>query len=113
MTNGESSDVLRETVLPVRDNETCNAVGIEPFLGDTKVCAGFVDGATGVCHGDSGGPLVVRSPRYGGGWEQIGIVSHGIALGGSCQGYGVFTRVSRYVSWIQGYTQPVSALDSH
>lgn len=57
-----------------------------------NICAGSRD--VTACFGDSGGPLVVGN-------KVAGVVSYGSPR---CIGkYGVFTRVSKYNSWIRGH----------
>lgn len=63
---------------------------------DFHICAGYWHGGSDACNGDSGGPLacyVERDPVL------MGIVSWGVecARHGT---YGVYTRVSRYLRWI-------------
>ena len=97
-----SSDVLMKAVLPVQDTSTCNSAGTLPLtVRSGMLCAGFVSGDHGGCHGDSGGPLVIERNTFSGGWGQIGIVSWGVP---DCSSYTVFTRLSRYTSWIRTQT---------
>ncbi|XP_068990489.1 transmembrane protease serine 9 [Neodiprion pinetum] len=59
------------------------------------ICAGR--GSQDSCQGDSGGPLLVPN---GDKYEIVGIVSWGVGCGRP--GYpGVYTRVARYLNWIQ------------
>jgi len=63
---------------------------------DFHICAGYWHGGSDACNGDSGGPLACylnEEPIL------IGIVSWGVecARHGT---YGVYTRVSRYLRWI-------------
>ncbi|PBC27021.1 Serine proteinase stubble [Apis cerana cerana] len=61
---------------------------------DNMICAGR--GSQDSCQGDSGGPLLVQE---GDRLEIVGIVSWGVGCGRP--GYpGVYTRVSRYLNWI-------------
>lgn len=58
------------------------------------------------CHGDSGGPLVFwdgQTPRL------IGVVSHnrGSEACGSNPRSGVYTRVTSFRAWIEGFTGPL------
>lgn len=63
---------------------------------DFHICAGYWHGGSDACNGDSGGPLVCYSQSEP---TLIGIVSWGVEC--ARQGtYGVYTRVSRYLRWI-------------
>ncbi len=100
--NGSSSPTLREVVLPIVSNSTCNSVmgGILSSM----VCAGFTSGGKDACQGDSGGPLVIGS---GSSAQLVGVTSYGdgCAQAGT---YGVWTRASSFASWISGYIQTTS-----
>lgn len=63
-------------------------------LTDTMVCAGVEGGGTDSCEGDSGGPLIC------GGTLQ-GIVSWGDVPCDTTTKPGVYTKVCRYIGWIQ------------
>merc|ERR1711893_347737 len=76
---GPRPPVLQEITFKVWDNTECNNIygsnapgGIQPHM----LCAGKQGKDS--CMGDSGGPMVRGS---GNKWEQIGIVSWGIACG--------------------------------
>jgi secreted trypsin-like serine protease len=61
-----SSDVLRETFVPLQSGNACSAelAHVAPFDPSIMVCAGTGQtGATTTCHGDSGGPLVIHNSR--------------------------------------------------
>jgi secreted trypsin-like serine protease len=102
---GSYSDVLRQLSVPIVSNETCNA--LSSYGGDiteNMLCAGYPEGGKDACSGDSGGPMMV--PQPGGGWVQVGVVSWGYdcALPNY---YGVYTRVSRFIDWINTQTGSV------
>ncbi|KAF2367065.1 Serine proteases trypsin domain [Trinorchestia longiramus] len=67
-------------------------------LYDTHICAGLKNGDKDACQGDSGGPLMVRDSQ--GQQVIVGIVSSGIGCGRPGLP-GLYTRVSRYLDWIQ------------
>lgn len=92
---GSTSRVLMEVAVPIVSNEACN--GAYGTIKDTMVCAGYAEGGMDACQGDSGGPLVV--PDDAGNWYLAGVVSFGYGCA-RAEFYGVYTRVSSYVTWI-------------
>ena len=95
---GNGAIQLMEVAVPIIENELCNrAYGI---INENMLCAGYAEGGKDSCQGDSGGPLVVPD---GTGWRLAGLVSfgHGCARPNF---YGVYTRIARYIPWIQNYT---------
>jgi secreted trypsin-like serine protease len=67
------------------------------------MCAGSDIRAADTCFGDSGGPLLVKR---GEGYAQAGIVSWGPIEGcGIANLYGVYTRTSHYIDWINEQTK--------
>ncbi|KAM9316470.1 uncharacterized protein PAF06_007496 [Gastrophryne carolinensis] len=107
---GRFSRFLLKVHLPVISQETCMASTRNVLTGN-MFCAGYNVEAKDACKGDSGGPFVVL---YRSTWYLVGVVSwgEGCALEGK---YGVYTRVSNYISWIkdtiidtEGYDEPVS-----
>nr|XP_039269682.1 A disintegrin and metalloproteinase with thrombospondin motifs gon-1-like isoform X5 [Styela clava] len=64
----------------------------------THFCAGNVSGGADTCAGDSGGPLI---HKQGDKYILRGITSFGAKVCGVPARPGVYTRVSRYISWIR------------
>lgn len=96
---------LREVMVPLVSNEQCNhTYGI---ITDNMLCAGYENGGKDSCQGDSGGPLVV--PTADGGWKLAGLVSFGYGCA-RANFYGVYTRVSQYVTWLESYTGSLSTV---
>lgn len=92
---GTTSRTLQEVVVPIVATDVCNhSYGI---INENMICAGYAEGGKDACQGDSGGPLVV--PDEEGNWYLAGIVSFGYGCARS-EFYGVYTRVSQYVTWI-------------
>lgn len=95
---GSAAVILMEVEVPIVENEVCNrAYGT---ITENMVCAGYADGGKDSCQGDSGGPLVV--PDQEGGWHLAGLVSFGYGCARP-NFYGVYTRVSQYVDWIESH----------
>ncbi|CAH2054052.1 unnamed protein product, partial [Iphiclides podalirius] len=93
---GAESARQLEARLPVWRNEDCDRAYFQPIT-DTFLCAGYARGGVDACQGDSGGPLMLLA---NGRWIQIGVVSFGNKCGEP--GYpGVYTRVTRYLPWLQ------------
>ncbi|KAL1396993.1 hypothetical protein pipiens_010090 [Culex pipiens pipiens] len=101
----EVSTGLKAAPMPMVEMGQClrsDRTGWGEMLDEGLFCAGHRNGTT-VCNGDSGGGLVVRR---GGSWQLGGMVSFGLDRkpGDSrCRpdGFGAFTRVFKYMGWIQ------------
>ena len=89
--NSSASDDLREVSIPITPNPT--SCGGSSVPGNV-ICGEAYQGKDS-CNGDSGGPL---AQTYNSTFYVLGIVSYGPA---ACTGYGVYTRVNGYLSWIQ------------
>uniref|UniRef100_A0A8C1BTB8 Transmembrane protease serine 7 n=1 Tax=Cyprinus carpio carpio TaxID=630221 RepID=A0A8C1BTB8_CYPCA len=67
------------------------------------LCAGVPSGEQDACRGDSGGPLSCQA-HSGGRWFLTGIVSWGSGCGRPNLP-GVYTRVAKFIDWIQRHIQ--------
>ncbi|KAJ0023423.1 hypothetical protein NQD34_003322 [Periophthalmus magnuspinnatus] len=98
-TGGSLSASLKQAYLPLVDYRTCSSYGWwGSTVKDTMVCAG--GGSESGCQGDSGGPL---NCSVNGQWVVHGVTSFVSSAG--CNTYQkptVFTRVSAYISWMNG-----------
>ncbi|XP_077406772.1 transmembrane protease serine 9-like [Vanacampus margaritifer] len=90
---------LQEVEVPVLGNRQCNCLNGVGLVTNNMMCAGFLEGGKDSCQGDSGGPMVSKQDSI---WIQSGIVSFGY---GCAQPNlpGVYSRVSRYQSWINSH----------
>lgn len=72
--DGEDTDILKRTTLPIITNDECAKVAGFRFgsITDRVICAGAERLGRGVCFGDSGGPLLVP---YEESWMEVGISS--------------------------------------
>jgi secreted trypsin-like serine protease len=98
------TNVLQEVSLPVASRELCNRkVSYDNQVKDTMICIGDYDhGGGDSCRGDSGGPA---TSVVGTDTKLIGIVSWGAPdRCGLPQMPGLYTRVSRYASWVRDNT---------
>lgn len=97
---GSSPDRLQEVMVPVVSQSQCSSSYStqDITITDNMICAGR--GGKDSCQGDSGGPLVYKINSS---WVQAGVVSFGIGCALS-QFPGVYTKVSKYTSWISGHT---------
>ncbi|XP_017260452.1 coagulation factor VII [Kryptolebias marmoratus] len=97
--NGPTSVLLRRTKVPRIRTQTCmEESGVA--LTKNMFCAGYLDGRTDSCKGDSGGPLVTEYKKT---VFLLGIVSWGKGCARPGH-YGIYTRVSNYLEWIQNRT---------
>lgn len=88
-------DNLQEVEVPIISNDVCDNIYA---ITDNMICAGLEQGGKDACQGDSGGPLIV--PDGEGGWKQTGVVSFGSGCA-QPERYGVYTRVSQYINWME------------
>jgi len=98
-TYGGAESKLRQATVPIVEKSDCKLAysGVNVDIGETKVCAG--KGKRDTCSGDSGGPLL--ADHLGNGkWSVVGITSFGVDCG-RADFPGVYTRVDKYLSWIQ------------
>ena len=72
--------------------------GQDEWIPNIFLFAGTASGGKDTCDGDAGGPLVVKSSN--GKFTSGGISSWGIGCGEPNQS-GVYTRISKFRSWIQ------------
>jgi kallikrein 13 len=91
-----SDNLMALDLYPV-DSDTCVRQYNEtiPINPDTMLCAGHSSPNRDSCNGDSGGRLLDKATG-----EQVGIVSFGKGCGDP-NFPGVYTRVSKYTSWIR------------
>ncbi|XP_078089337.1 complement C1r subcomponent-like [Mustelus asterias] len=98
-------DPLRYVPLPFVHQNRClqafqeaRILGYRPPVTYNMFCAGIPEGGKDACAGDTGGGFLVPDP-HSGAWYLIGIVSWGTGCGRPGR-YGVYTRVSSYLHWI-------------
>ena len=94
---GGVEEILMKSQVVTVSNRECGAVMGAERITENMICAGW--GGRDTCQGDSGGPLTTRT-QADTVWSVIGITSwgDGCARPGT---YGVYTRLSRYLGWIQ------------
>ncbi|XP_004449855.1 plasminogen isoform X2 [Dasypus novemcinctus] len=91
--------LLKEAQLPVIENKVCNRYEyLNGRVKATELCAGLLTGGVDSCQGDSGGPLVCfEKDKY----ILQGVTSWGLGCARPNKP-GVYVRVSRFVTWIEG-----------
>uniref|UniRef100_A0A672QDI4 Plasmin n=1 Tax=Sinocyclocheilus grahami TaxID=75366 RepID=A0A672QDI4_SINGR len=95
-TGGEG--FLKETGFPVIENKVCNSAAfLNGRVKEHEMCAGNIGGGTDSCQGDSGGPLVCYSQNT---FVLQGVTSWGLGCANAMKP-GVYTRVSKFVNWIE------------
>ncbi|KPP57233.1 hypothetical protein Z043_125066, partial [Scleropages formosus] len=98
----EYSRTLLQAWVPILPSWRCKKRYGERFTG-RMLCAGSLSAhrRADSCQGDSGGPLVCQDER--GRWVLTGVISWGHGCGHPSYP-GVYTRVSRFLRWIQQVT---------
>uniref|UniRef100_A0A671YH17 Peptidase S1 domain-containing protein n=1 Tax=Sparus aurata TaxID=8175 RepID=A0A671YH17_SPAAU len=92
-------ETLQEVEVPVLGNRQCNCLNGVGTVTDNMICAGVLAGGKDSCQGDSGGPMVTQQGSV---WIQSGVVSFGFGCARPNLP-GVYSRVSRYQSWINSH----------
>lgn len=87
--------------LPFVDRSICNEpLSYDGKISENMICAGSRSGGMDSCKGDSGGPLSFESEK---GSMLAGVVSWGEGCGRPNK-VGVYTRIAKYVDWIESCT---------
>ncbi|KAG8452120.1 hypothetical protein GDO86_004060 [Hymenochirus boettgeri] len=93
--SGATPEVLQRVQLPRVKTQDC-IQQTKMNISQNMFCAGFIDGSKDSCKGDSGSP---HATQYKDTYFLTGIVSWGLGCAKK-EKYGVYTRVSRYIDWI-------------
>ncbi|XP_067000881.2 venom protease [Anabrus simplex] len=109
----EQSEILLKVGLDIISNDQCDklyhsskgTVTLSQGIAPTMLCAGELRGGKDTCQGDSGGPLQIVSRHNKCIYYVIGVTSFG-KFCAAANSPGVYTRVSRYLSWIVGIVWP-------
>ncbi|XP_029460529.1 coagulation factor VII [Rhinatrema bivittatum] len=94
--SGATPDVLMRVEVPRLRTQECVRHS-KLNVSANMFCAGYLEGSKDSCKGDSGGP---HATKYKDTWFLTGVVSWG--KGCAKVGlYGVYTRVSKYLDWLE------------
>ncbi|XP_078088026.1 transmembrane protease serine 7 [Mustelus asterias] len=100
--------VLQQAEVEIINQSLCRST--YGLITPRMLCAGLLSGKRDACRGDSGGPLSCQE-KNGGRWFLTGIVSWGYGCGR--QNFpGVYTRVSKFATWIQQYVSALPITDN-
>ncbi|XP_058041189.1 transmembrane protease serine 7 [Ahaetulla prasina] len=102
-TNDDTPAILQKAEVEIVDQTVCHST--YGLITNRMLCAGIMSGKRDSCKGDSGGPLSCRN-KGDGKWFLMGIVSWGYGCGRP-NFPGVYTRVSKFATWIQKYMPSV------
>lgn len=94
--NKQPSTILKRLAVPYVPRATCMESSMQK-ISKRMFCAGYDTLAMDACQGDSGGPHVTR---YKDTWFVTGVVSWGEGCAREGK-YGVYTQVSKYITWIR------------
>ncbi|NXT82127.1 PROC protein, partial [Zapornia atra] len=108
---GSTSDVntnysifLSHIEIPMVSRSEC-AKAMRFAISDNMLCAGSLGDRKDSCSGDSGGPMITKHKDT---WFLVGLVSWGEGCGRK-EKFGVYTKVSQYLEWIQRHIDEMSA----
>lgn len=93
--NSSYAAALNYIEIPIVPRNEC-AQAMQFPVSDNMLCAGSQADRKDSCSGDSGGPMFTR---YKDTWFLVGLVSWGEGCGRKGK-YGVYTKVSQYLEWI-------------
>ncbi|KAG6445009.1 trypsin-1-like [Manduca sexta] len=99
---GSVSDTLQEVKVPIVSNDECRK-GYGGRITENMICAGEKEGGKDACQGDSGGPMHIVDEN-GNKYREVGVVSWGEGCARPDK-YGVYSRVNRYLTWIEKNTK--------
>ncbi|XP_059198293.1 transmembrane protease serine 3 [Centropristis striata] len=106
---GETSVVLHSAMVPLISTKTCNQPEVyRGLISSWMICAGYLEGGTDSCQGDSGGPLACEHSSV---WKLVGATSWGMGCALRNKP-GVYTRITRSLSWIRQQMEREEAHDS-
>ncbi|NWU97385.1 PROC protein, partial [Upupa epops] len=98
------STLLSYIEIPMVARNVC-AQAMRSAISDNMLCAGSPGDRKDSCSGDSGGPMITR---YKDTWFLVGLVSWGEGCGRKDK-FGVYTKVSQYLEWIQTHIAETAA----
>ncbi|KAM8954058.1 coagulation factor IX [Pelodytes ibericus] len=97
---GRPALILQKLAVPYINRAICKRSS-RYFVHVNMFCAGYTDTSRDACQGDSGGP---HATEYNNFWFLTGITSWGEKCAEKDK-YGVYTRLSRFTSWIHVITR--------
>uniref|UniRef100_A0A8C3DLT3 Vitamin K-dependent protein C n=1 Tax=Corvus moneduloides TaxID=1196302 RepID=A0A8C3DLT3_CORMO len=103
--NNSYAASLRYIEIPIVARNECAQAMSFP-ISDNMLCAGSLGDRKDSCSGDSGGPMFTR---YKDTWFLVGLVSWGEGCGRR-EKFGVYTKVSQYLEWIQHHIETSAPL---
>ena len=95
---------MHQVKVPIVDQASCKAAHTKYSVTSNMFCAGYRNGTLGdACQGDSGGPLAIDNSQTASDDDQRWVLAGVISWGDGCGRigkYGVYTRLSKFVRWI-------------
>lgn len=98
------SNKLQEAQVPLVSRKRCQKV-FDYVIHESQICAGYKRGGQDSCAGDSGGPLLCsKKVNDQLRWIVYGVTSYGEGCAEKGK-YGIYTKVSKYLDWINNIIQ--------